>query len=86
MNQNCDLPLGGAITGSFDGCLVWSVAGWPASLRESTADEPAYYGLNHPKSKEIRDAWARQRAYPIRESRQAIDAAVTSITYPMCNY
>jgi hypothetical protein len=56
MNQTCHLPLGRTgITGSYDGCPVWMVAGFLSGVRPP--DDPALLPIDNPASKLVFDAW-----------------------------
>jgi hypothetical protein len=62
-NQRCELPLGRVgITGNWDGCLVWLIAGWPASSPQG--DQIVWRGALDPLSSSISATWRTQLANP----------------------
>ena len=64
-NQTCDLPLGRArVTGNWDGCLVWIVAGWSALTFR--IDEHVWRGVSDPASRLISEAWTAEFTKPVR--------------------
>jgi hypothetical protein len=63
MNQLCNLGLGShGVTGNFDGCPVWIVAGWLAG--NSVA--PQYIGLLDPSAAVLANGWRNELALPLR--------------------
>ena len=60
-NSTCNQPLGKrGVTGNFDRCPVWLVAGW---LAGNSGD---YLGLFHSSSAPIANVWRQKVAEPIR--------------------
>jgi hypothetical protein len=63
-NVSCDRPLGErGVTGNFDGCRVWVVAGYTRQSPQD--DEYVYVGYSHPESFFIRQVWGSWFALPI---------------------
>jgi hypothetical protein len=70
MNQRCDLPLGPTgMTGSYDGCPVWMVAGWIGGVTPTGN----YFPIDNPASVLVFNRWqtefAVQRVDPARVRR-----------------
>jgi hypothetical protein len=62
-NESCDLLTGRVgVTGIWDGCEVWVVAGWAAGTYEIGKD--VYRGALDPAATTILAAWRAQLAYP----------------------
>ena len=62
-NGRCNLPLGRVgVTGYWDGCLVWLVAGWLASSPRGGGQ--VWRGALDPLSWQISATWKAQLAYP----------------------
>jgi hypothetical protein len=58
MNQRCDLPLGPSrITGIYDRCPVWMVAGWSGGKEDFHEDGYTFRHIDHPASRDVFDAW-----------------------------
>jgi hypothetical protein len=63
-NAHCDLPLGPTgVTGMYDGCRVWMVAGWIGGV-QSPGDAPGIHPIDHPDSRILFDYWQAQAAIP----------------------
>ena len=61
-NQSCALDLGGrGITGNFDGCPIWIVAGWLAGNSAS-----GYVGELDASAAPIAASWSAQLQLPLR--------------------
>lgn len=79
MNQHCDLPLGPmGRTGIYDGCPVWTVAGWLGGTQPHTdPNGVVHYPIDHPAAILVRNAWQATFAIPRVDParvRQAIKA------------
>jgi hypothetical protein len=65
MNQQCDLPLGPSrISGIYDRCPVWMVAGWMGGETPVDHDPRDYYPIDHANSVEVFNAWQAAFAVP----------------------
>jgi hypothetical protein len=64
-NQRCNLSLGSrGATGSFDGCLIWIVMGFPAQT--FTQNGTTYVGVLDPQAGQIATDWRKEIALPVR--------------------
>jgi hypothetical protein len=64
-NTSCNLSLGSrGVTGSFDGCPVWIVLGWPA--RGYIDGSTTYVGELDPNAGPIATGWRQEIAAPLR--------------------
>jgi hypothetical protein len=64
-NVSCNRPLGErGVTGNFDGCRVWVVAGYTWQSPED--GDYRYIGYSHPESLFIRQTWGSSFALPLR--------------------
>jgi hypothetical protein len=65
-NQACNLPLGPiGVTGFYDGCPVWIVAGFVGGAGMYTdTDGFTLYPIEHPNAQQIRAAWEQTLAIP----------------------
>jgi len=65
MNQECNLPLGPTrITGIYDRCPVWMIAGWMGGTRVLTEGSMNYYPIDHANSAWVFNAWQSAFAVP----------------------
>jgi len=67
MNASCTLPLGRiGVTGNFDGCPVWLVAGFwgDDNAHSDRGDGTHWVSLRDSTSSEIRQVWAKQLRIP----------------------
>jgi hypothetical protein len=65
MNQQCDLPLGSkGLTGFYDGCPVWMIAGWTGGITPLDEQGYFYYPIDNPSSQLVFNAWQTQFAIP----------------------
>jgi hypothetical protein len=62
MNQQCDIGFGRVgLTGNYDGCRVWIVAGWSAiPVFPPPPDPQQFYGILHSSSDSIATVWLNQ--------------------------
>jgi hypothetical protein len=67
MNSSCTLPIGRVgVTGKFDGCPVWVVAGfWADGNHHSDRGEGIHWvSLRDPSSRAIEQSWTKQLRIP----------------------
>jgi hypothetical protein len=63
LNESCDLPAGRVgVTGLWDGCAIWIVAGWSGATHHLGKD--VYRGALDPAATAISAAWRDKLAYP----------------------
>jgi hypothetical protein len=63
LNASCDLPTGRVgVTGQWDGCPIWIVAGWAAGTYQE--GKYLYRGALDPAATAILAAWREELAYP----------------------
>jgi hypothetical protein len=69
-NQSCNLPFGPrGVTGSYDGCRVWMVLGWPADSSYADPNSPTtlYVGELDPRlAATVGEVWRAEVALPLR--------------------
>jgi hypothetical protein len=71
MNQVCNLEFGPTrITGSYDGCPIWLIAGWSAKSHYVEGGI-TYFGEPHPNSIAIANVWRAEVSVPQIPTRAA---------------